>query len=267
MMFQMRAGSWSFTGRLNSPLSPFVVAMLCGVYFLSPSLSCGHFDIPPQASANVYGNILIDRNSTKKGKKPVVFSHWQHRMKYTCRVCHAELDFNFKVNTTEITEAKNLKGKFCGACHNGEIAFAAAGNCDRCHNGNILKGSEKFADSLPSSLPRTPFGNGIDWAESYRERVLMPACFLTVRPQNMAFGKKLVLERAWNVPIPHAIFPHKAHKVWLDCENCHPEPFNIKKKTTENFSMDLLVKGEFCGVCHMNVAFPMQDCDRCHPKT
>jgi len=254
-------------GLLKSPQSPFVAAILCGFYFLTPVLCRGHFDIPPQAPANIYGNILIDRNSTKNGKKPVVFSHWQHRMKYTCRVCHSELEFNFKVNTTEITEAKNLKGKFCGACHNGKIAFAAAGNCDRCHNGNIRTGTEKFAAALPSMFPSNPFGNGIDWSESYRERLLTPARFLAVRPQNMMFRKKLVLETAWSVPIPPAVFPHKEHKVWLDCENCHPEPFNIKKKTTKNFAMELLVKGEFCGVCHVNVAFPMQDCDRCHPKT
>jgi hypothetical protein len=37
-----------------------------------------------------------------------------------------------------------------------------------------------------------------------------------------------------------------------------------KKKTTKHFSMDRILKGEFCGVCHLTVVFPMNDCKRCH---
>jgi hypothetical protein len=29
--------------------------------------------------------------------------------------------------------------------------------------------------------------------------------------------------------------------------------------------MKMNLAGEFCGVCHMTVAFPMNDCKRCHP--
>jgi hypothetical protein len=52
-------------------------------------------------------------------------------------------------------------------------------NCDRCHNGNIRTGTEKFAAALPSMFPSNPFGNGIDWSQSYRERLLTPASFLS----------------------------------------------------------------------------------------
>jgi c(7)-type cytochrome triheme protein len=51
---------------------------------------------------------------------------------------------------------------------------------------------------------------------------------------------------------------------WLDCNNCHPDNFNIKKKTTKHFSMERILKREFCGVCHLTVAFPMDDCKRCY---
>jgi c(7)-type cytochrome triheme protein len=64
--------------------------------------------------------------------------------------------------------------------------------------------------------------------------------------------------------IPPAVFPHKDHTVWLDCDNCHPDLFNIKKKGT-HFSMNELLNGNFCGVCHTKVAFPMDECKRCHP--
>jgi c(7)-type cytochrome triheme protein len=52
----------------------------------------------------------------------------------------------------------------------------------------------------------------------------------------------------------------------MDCSNCHPDIFSIKKKGTGDFSMDKNIFGNFCGACHMTVAFPMNDCKRCHPK-
>ena len=45
----------------------------------------------------------------------------------------------------------------------------------------------------------------------------------------MKFDKELLLEAEMSI-IPPAIFPHKAHTAWLDCDNCHPDLFNIKKK-------------------------------------
>jgi len=56
--------------------------------------------LPP----NLYGTLLINRAAEKAGMKAVVFSHWLHRMKYTCRVCHSELEFAMRVNSTGITE-------------------------------------------------------------------------------------------------------------------------------------------------------------------
>jgi c(7)-type cytochrome triheme protein len=80
----------------------------------------------------------------------------------------------------------------------------------------------------------------------------------------MSFQSTLELNAEWS-GIPPAIFPHKAHVAWLDCANCHPDIFNIEKKTTKHFSMALNLEGRFCGACHLTVAFPLQDCTRCHP--
>ena len=51
----------------------------------------------------------------------------------------------------------------------------------------------------------------------------------------------------------------------MDCAVCHPDIFNIKEKGTPYFSMETNIDGMFCGTCHMRVAFPMNDCRRCHP--
>ncbi|HEY6837818.1 MAG TPA: c(7)-type cytochrome triheme domain-containing protein [Geobacteraceae bacterium] len=224
------------------------------------------FNLPQLPPPEGFGTLLINRTSVKKGMKPVVFSHWQHRLKYTCRVCHGELEFTMEVNTTEITEMGNRRGRFCGACHNGKVAFKANGNCDRCHTGDIRAGSEKFPDVVAATpFPRSEFGNGIDWAAALRNDVIAPRTFLKTKSSDLPFDKLLVLEAEMSM-IPPAVFPHKSHTDWLDCSNCHPDIFNIKKKTTKHFAMAAILRGEFCGACHLNVAFPMNDCMRCHPK-
>jgi c(7)-type cytochrome triheme protein len=196
--------------------------------------------------------------------KPAVFSHWSHRLRYTCRVCHLELDFAMKRNGTEITEESNRKGLFCGACHNGRTAFAhTEANCVRCHNGDERTGCEGFSKLEP--LPRSKFGNGVDWSAAIASGKITPAASLSKDFEVMTLDTTLSLEADWAM-VPPAVFPHAEHTRWLDCANCHPAVFNIKKKTTQHFSMSANLAGEFCGACHLNVAFPLDDCKRCHPK-
>src|SRR5690242_16326293 len=141
--------------------------------------AAAHFNLPPLAPRDEYGNILLSRTSTQHGVLPVTFSHWLHRKYYTCRVCHTELDFNMKVNTTEITERDNRNGKFCGACHNGKIAFRHNGNCDKCHNGEIgysNKRSDEFM--LKTSIPMTMAGNGVNWSAGISSGAIKPQTYL-----------------------------------------------------------------------------------------
>ena len=65
---------------------------------------------------------------------PVVFPHWFHRIRYRCKVCHADLGFKFKAGGNEINMVKVIDGQFCGACHNGEVAWNVE-NCNMCHSG------------------------------------------------------------------------------------------------------------------------------------
>jgi c(7)-type cytochrome triheme protein len=226
----------------------------------------GNFNLYPLPAPERYGNILINRTSVKNGVKPATFSHWLHRRRHTCRVCHAELEFNMKLNTTQITEDANRSGRFCGAagCHDGKAAFGHDKfSCDKCHNGDKGYGAERFSET--SAYPATLFGNRIDWVAAMASGLITPRTCLRNRAEEMPFHKKLELEAEWEF-VPPAVFPHKSHTDWLDCNNCHPEIFNIRKKGTSDFSMRNILRGEFCGVCHLDVAFPMHDCKRCHPK-
>ena len=221
------------------------------------------FRLPPRPPAELYGNVLIRRLTADGPAKPVMFQHWTHRTRYTCRVCHLELDFAMKRNATEITEAANRKGAYCGACHNGTIAFGQTEeNCAKCHNGGVTSNAAEFRKL--AELPQSRYGNRVDWSRALASGAIRPAASLTREYEPMSLDTVLTLEAEWNFVAP-AVFPHAEHVQWLDCANCHPAIFNIKKKTTKHFSMSYNVEGEFCGACHLRVAFPMDDCVRCHP--
>ena len=233
---------------------------------LAPGSAGAYWDLPNTPPVEEHGNLLISRGSACSNVKSAVFSHWIHRQKFTCRVCHFELEFNMLANTTEITEAANKAGRYCGAagCHDGKAAFGHdPSNCDKCHNGNRSAGKEKF--SALSKFPKAKYGNGVNWGKALDKGLITPVNYLTIKPPDeTADIKPLLLEAEWR-NIPAAVFSHKAHVKWLDCNNCHPDIFNIKKKTTKHFAMDRILAREFCGVCHLTVAFPMNDCKRCHP--
>jgi c(7)-type cytochrome triheme protein len=236
-------------------------ALLC--FLMTGRDTTAFYPFPPLPPQEQYGNILINRTSEKNKVKSVTFSHWSHRLHYTCRVCHLELEFNMQLNTTEITEEANKAGKFCGACHNDKAVFGhTRDNCEKCHNGDKAYGKEKFAKL--ADLPKTKYGNKVDWVKALQDGLIKPKNFIYDEARQIAFDRLLELQ-AENYGIPPAVFPHSLHTQWLDCSNCHPDIFNIKKKTTKHFSMSLCLKGQFCGLCHLRTAFPLNDCKRCHP--
>jgi c(7)-type cytochrome triheme protein len=80
-----------------------------------------------------YGDVVINNYSDAAGMRPVIFPHWFHRVRFRCKVCHADLGFKFKAGGNEINMVKIIDGQFCGACHNGEIAWSPE-NCNLCHS-------------------------------------------------------------------------------------------------------------------------------------
>ncbi|MBN4063243.1 cytochrome c3 family protein [Cardiobacterium sp. AH-315-I02] len=80
-----------------------------------------------------YGDVVLNRSSSEEEVRPVIFPHWFHRIRFQCRVCHQELGFEMRVGANKVTMEEIIDGKFCGACHNGEIAWSVD-NCDLCHS-------------------------------------------------------------------------------------------------------------------------------------
>ena len=80
-----------------------------------------------------YGDVVLDRNSTRQGVRAVVFPHWFHRIRFRCKVCHSELGFKMRAGANLIQMNDIIEGRFCGMCHNGQIAWTAD-RCDLCHS-------------------------------------------------------------------------------------------------------------------------------------
>ncbi len=81
-----------------------------------------------------YGDLVLNEIAEKEGMPPAIFPHWFHRIRFRCKVCHADLGFKFKAGGSGINMLKIIDGEYCGACHNGEIAWSVE-NCNLCHSG------------------------------------------------------------------------------------------------------------------------------------
>ncbi len=103
-------------------------SLLLGVLL---SLGLAGMSQPSQAE---YADVVINNYADAAGMRPAVFPHWFHRIRFRCKVCHADLGFKFKAGGNKITMAKIINGQFCGACHNGEVAWSVE-NCAMCHSG------------------------------------------------------------------------------------------------------------------------------------
>lgn len=80
-----------------------------------------------------YGDIVLNNYSSEAGIRPVIFPHWFHRIRFSCKTCHSDLGFQMKAGANEINMLKIINGEYCGVCHNGQMAWSVE-NCDFCHS-------------------------------------------------------------------------------------------------------------------------------------
>ncbi len=89
-----------------------------------------------------------------KPLKAVLFDHKVHVEKagLSCEDCHEDI-FKMEAGSTQQNEDFNMeslyKGKYCGVCHNGEMAFASNTRCASCHIG--VMGYERLLKKQHSS--------------------------------------------------------------------------------------------------------------------
>jgi c(7)-type cytochrome triheme protein len=63
--------------------------------------------------------------------QPAVFSHQLHTAMFECGNCHTSL-FKYKKGGSGMKMDALYQNKFCGSCHNGQVAFGTS-ECQRCH--------------------------------------------------------------------------------------------------------------------------------------
>ena len=229
-----------------------------------------------------YGRVTINNFVQQAGMPPVVFDHWVHRSKFTCRLCHVDIGFAMSAGATKIHAADNMNGIYCGTCHNGKmetgrIIFSSCAKeytreeykgCVRCHQLEPSAALSEEFTAFMQKMPSEKFGNGINWEKAekegkikltdYIEGISVPRAKMKIQNDSTLKGK---LEG-----MPDIIFSHTKHTVWSGCELCHPDIFGIKKGGS-TFSMAEIFEGKYCGACHSSVAFPLTDCRRCHSKS
>ena len=220
-----------------------------------------------------YGDVTLDRTSKGTTTMPVIFRHWNHRSKHTCRLCHVDLEFAMAAGQTGITEDDNKAGRYCGTCHNGKEAFSVD-QCARCHPkdaqmaAEMTQAAKKQFFELSKSLPKSLYGNKINWNQAEDQGLLKTKDFI----DGVSFPEKSSINntreesrRSNSEGLPGIIFSHPKHASWTGCGMCHPEPFALQAGKTK-MTMKEITDGKFCGTCHGKVAFPLYNCAECHSK-
>ncbi len=222
-----------------------------------------------------YGRVVLDSYSARAGLGPVVFDHWLHRAKYTCRVCHVDIGFAMKAKASGIQAKTNREGFHCGACHDGKkklegvTIFASCSeaaptkDCAHCHSTDASARKYDFA-AFTAKFPRNAYG--IDWEEAETEGLVKPVDVVegvSIKKPLLKTQEDIALKSRvkW---VSDIVFSHKKHTVWNGCELCHPEIFPATKVGANRYTMFHIKNGEYCGACHGKVAFSVDSCSECH---
>jgi c(7)-type cytochrome triheme protein len=88
-----------------------------------------------------------------KPVKAVIFEHKIHmEMGMECDSCHEDI-FEMATGTAEENDDFTMKslyaGKYCGACHDGDTAFASNTRCTACHIG--VRGYQRMNGESPDA--------------------------------------------------------------------------------------------------------------------
>lgn len=133
---------------------------------------------------------------------------------------------------------------------------------DRLHDPRnpALEVLQEPAEALSVLQPDTA-GNRVDWVASLRQGDIAPRSSLHGDESQELLDQDVLMTNT--LPARFVNFPHKAHTEWMSCANCHEEIF-VSRAGANPMNMGNILEGEYCGVCHGAVAFPLTECDRCH---
>ena len=228
-----------------------------------------------------------------KGPLKVTFSHESHLKKHNnCKSCHSEIYDLSKRRSFTMVEME--KGKSCGACHNGKMAFTVAANCKTCHK-SLTPPDISF--KMKSNIPNADFSHKFHSAvykcnDCHTKTFPYKAGAVHFSMADMEKGKScgschngktafastgdcvkchkglkpgnLTFKNAKGTVVGY--FKHDSHTAMFACKDCHTKIFKYSgdRKTT----MKDMEKGKSCGACHDGkTGFSVKgDCAKCHRK-
>jgi len=257
------------------------VALLCAMLGFVSAAQAQQLYLQGVPEEDQFGNVMLNKYVTPNNG-PVVFEHWLHRSKFTCRVCHVDIGFGMQANATGIDAKTNAQGFYCGACHDGKRQFAGVtvfracvpdgvantdGTCARCHISKKTKYKYSYGQ-FTAKLPKARYG--VDWMAAEKSELVKPIDIV----EGVSVPKERIKNRADLAIRPNVEwftgihFSHGLHSKWNGCELCHPEIFPTQKSGSGpgNITMYQIAKGRYCGACHVKVAFPINGCNQCHAK-
>jgi c(7)-type cytochrome triheme protein len=255
----------------NKKFIPAVLAFVCVVFMVGLILPGS--SRATRKKSHEYGDILMEETTKGGAQQPVVFRHWIHRSKHSCRLCHVDIEFAMEAGDTGVIEEDNKDGRYCGACHNGKEAFKIS-ECTKCHPKSTKEAKsqarrlKKEFFKFQKKMPRAVYGNKIDWNKAEDEGLIVVKDFLegiTFPEQSMVTNTRDEPRSPTLAGLPDIIFSHQKHVAWTGCGMCHPATFALEAGKTK-ITMKEITEGKFCGICHGNVAFPLNDCAKCHSK-
>lgn len=221
-----------------------------------------------------------DRIFTIKNIGAVAFSHTIHRTKYTCAQCHSSIA-GAGVASKRFTMSDMEKGKSCGTCHNGKIAFSvtacskchpvkdvsfsndarfshdkhlAVYTCVDCHNQLFIAGPKNKRFTMVQMEKGSSCGSCHDGSTVFSVKGDCDKCHKST--VNVVFNLK---------ETGASTFSHAVHKDMFKCAECHSQIFRAGKSSTRATMADM-EKGRSCGTCHnTKTAFGVtSDCQKCH---
>lgn len=137
----------------------------------------------------------------------------------------------------------------------GKVDFYDPNNPDLIH----LQRHDEAVAGLPKDANGFP-----DWMRALRNGSIRPRTGLTPDAGMSVFDLDVIMKNTREMPWVR--FPHAAHTLWLDCSNCHPQPFEPRAGATPITMADIF-RGKYCGMCHDRVAFvTFFSCQRCHSE-
>ena len=104
-------------------------------------------------------------------------------------------------------------------------------------------------------------GNKVDWVAAVRQGQIQPRTSVDGSRIPEQHDSEIIMRNT--LSLPPVRFPHDAHNLWMSCEMCHDRIFKPEIDGND-ISMSKILDGEYCGLCHGAVAFPLTECNRCH---